>query len=321
MNAYLANLLVLAVIAAINASSLTVLNGDTGVFNAAGAILFGVGAFASAQTAIHVTSNVFVLIIAAVGATMVVSLLLALPAARVVGDYFVVASLAFAVIGYTVFQNADALTGGPEGLIGIPAITVFGYKIRNAQGYFILGLVFLVVALVVLRIVVRSPFGRSLTALRDDAVAAKALGKNPFRLRVAAVVVSAGISGLAGVLYASYIGFVDAASFSPNASLLIIATVILGGAGTLAGPLVGAAFITFFPALLNATSIPSQYKGPAEQLLYGLALVLLMMLRPDGIAGIGKSIINRFRRHPQPATVAGADSPLAVNTTEHRKVP
>jgi branched-chain amino acid transport system permease protein len=287
MTAYILNLLVMATISAIGASALNLLVGYTGVFSSAQATFYGVGGYAAALVSLHLSSSVFVALPITVVVTVLASVLLALPASRVTGEYFVVASLAFAVVAYTVFSDWTGVTGGAAGLFAIPRLTIFGARLATEGAYLGLALVCLALVVLVLWVVVkRLPLGRKLAALRDDPVAAQALGANPFRLRLVAVAVSAGLSGVGGMVYAGYVGFIDADSFSVDASILFFAMVILGGVGTLSGPIIGAVFVTVLPALLENLNIPTVVEGPLEQLLYGVAIIVLMIVRPAGLASL-----------------------------------
>jgi branched-chain amino acid transport system permease protein len=306
MQEFLINLFLVTAIMAIVAGSLNLLIGYTGVFSLAQAIFYGVGGYATALVALHWGTSLLLALLVAAVSSMAISVLLALPAARVTGEYFVVASLAFEVVGFTVFAQWTEVTGGPAGIVGIPRGTLFGVALESNAAYLALSLALLVLVTAILYVLVRhTPLGRSLQALRDDPVAVQALGKNPFRLRLAAVVISSALASAGGVVYAGYVSFINADSFAPEVSVLFMAMVILGGAGSLSGPIIGAAFITLFPAALEFAELPSEVKGPLEQIVYGLALVLLMLLRPAGIASIFTGVRNPW---PRRTATAGAGS-------------
>ncbi len=287
MTAYVLNLLVMATIAAIGASSLNLLVGYTGVFSSAQATFYGVGGYTAAIVSLHLTPSLLVALPLTVVVSVAASVLLALPASRVTGEYFVVASLAFAVVAYTVFSDWTQVTGGAAGLFAVPRATLFGTRLKSEADYLALALCCLALVLLTLYVVVkRLPLGRALSALRDDPVAARALGVNPFRMRLVAVAISAALSGIGGMVYAGYVGFINADSFSVDASILFFAMVILGGVGTLSGPVIGAVFVTVLPALLENLDISPAVQGPLEQLLYGVAIIVLMVVRPAGLVSL-----------------------------------
>jgi branched-chain amino acid transport system permease protein len=309
---FLINLIIMASIAAIVASSLNLLIGYTGVFSIAHAIFYGVGGYAGALVSLHLGTSLLVALLIAMVSSAVISVLLALPAARVTGEYFVVVSLAFALVVFTVFSQWTPVTGGAAGLVGISRATIFGIPLNTNEAYLGLSLVLLLLVTVVMYVIVRrTPLGRSLQALRDDPLAAQALGKNPFRLRLIAVLISSALASTAGVIYAGYVAFVNADTFSVNAGVLFMAMVILGGAGTLSGPVIGAFFITLFPEALEFADLPSELKGPLEQIIYGAALVLLMLVRPSGIAGMFSGLLPKNRRGAGLPAAAAEGQPVA----------
>ena len=179
------------------------------------------------------------------------------------------------------------VTGGSAGLIGIPTPTVGPVTIGDSGGFLLCALAVLAVATAVLHYVVRrSPLGRMMRAVRDDELAAAALGKSPAMVRLAAVVVAGALSGFAGVVYASYVAFVDPTGFDINQSIVFLTMVILGGAGTFWGPLAGALVVTFGTASLGLLHIPGGLVGPLQQICLGIVLILLMVFWPGGLGAI-----------------------------------
>jgi branched-chain amino acid transport system permease protein len=220
----------------------------------------------------------------------VVSLALALPALRVRGEYFVAASLGLQMLAVTVFAEWKPVTGGIGGLISIPPASLFGFEITDPVHFLLLTLICLALVLLVIRILVRSSFGRSLKAIRDDETAASALGKNVALLKTLAVAVSSALAAVAGSLFAFYLSFINVESFVLDVSVQVIAMVIIGGTGTLFGPVVGAAIVLLLPAALSYLPyLPPTEIGSIQQIVYGLAMVLLMIFRPSGLWGYGQT--------------------------------
>ena len=142
--------------------------------------------------------------------------------------------------------------------------------------------------MLVIRALVRSSFGRSLKAIRDDETAASALGKNVALLKTLAVMVSSSFAAVAGSLYTFYLSFINVESFVLEVSVQIIAMVIIGGTATLIGPVIGAVIVLLLPALLTYIPyLPPTEIGSIQQMIYGLAMVLLMIFRPSGLWGYG----------------------------------
>src|SRR5690606_6631351 len=214
------------------------------------------------------------------------SFALALPALRVRGDYFVAASLGLQVLAVTIFSEWKSVTGGIGGIIGIPPANIFGHVVADPSQFLIMAAVALALVIAITGILVRSSFGRNLKAIRDSESAAQAAGKNVAVIKTLSVVLSSALAGVAGALYALYLSFINVESFTIETSTLFMALVIIGGTGTLLGPIVGAVLLMLLPAALSYRwFLPQTEIGSIQQMIYGLAMVLLMIFRPGGIAG------------------------------------
>lgn len=286
MFAYLMNLATLLTINAVLAITLNFIMGYAGIFSMAHAIFFGVGAYTAAWFALHVSGSFFLAVPVAMLAAALLSLVLALPALRVRGEYFVAASLGLQVLGVTVFAEWKSFTGGLGGIIGIPPAELFGYTITDPLQFLALALACLLLVVGITSILLRSSFGRSLKAIRDSESAAHAYGKNVAVIKTLSVVLSSALAAIAGALYAFYLGFINVESFQLSVSALLMAMVIIGGTGTLLGPVIGTVLLMLLPSLFSYLSfLPSTAIGPVQQIAYGSAMVLLMIFRPSGIVG------------------------------------
>lgn len=286
MLAYLQNIAVLFSINAILALTLNFIMGYAGIFSLAHAVFFGVGAYTAAYMALNVTDSLLICMAAAMGISAVLSMALALPALRVRGEYFVAASLGLQMIGVTIFSEWKSVTGGLGGLVGVPPPVLLGYTITSTAEFLTLALTILLAILGVTALLVRGSFGRSLMALRDSESASQAYGKYVNAVKTLSVAVSASLASLAGVIYAFYMSFVNVEVFTLDMSILLMAMVIIGGTGTLLGPIVGAAIVMALPAALTYLPfIPAAELGTIQQIIYGSAMVLLMMFRPGGLVG------------------------------------
>jgi branched-chain amino acid transport system permease protein len=285
--AYAANLATLICINAILAVTLNFIMGYAGIFSLAHAVFFGVGAYVAAVMALQWTDSLILQLAFAMIVSGLLSAALALPALRVRGDYFVAASLGFQVLAVTVFSEWKSVTGGIGGLVGIPPATVAGHAFSNPMEFLCLAAVALALVVLLTRTLVRSSFGRSLKAIRDSESAALAFGKNVALIKTLSVFYSSAMCAIAGVLYADYLSFINVESFTIDASTLFMAMVIVGGIGTVWGPLVGAVLLTLLPAALTYLPfLPQTEIGSVQQMVYGLAMVLLMIFKPDGLMGI-----------------------------------
>lgn len=286
MEAYLLNLVILISIYSILGVTLNFIMGYAGIYSLAHAVFFGVGAYAGTFMAMHVNASIFVTLPVAMAAGAILSLILALPALRVRGEYFVAASLGLQVLAVTIFSEWKSVTGGIGGLIGIPPLDVAGFEVFKPSQFIFVTVGALIIILIIINRLVHSSFGRSLRAIRDSESAAAAFGKNVPLIKTISVVISSALTAVAGVLYASYLSFINVESFKLDTSVLIMAMVIIGGTGTQAGPIVGAALLLVLPSLISYLDfLPQTEIGSIQQIIYGLGMALLMIYRPGGIVG------------------------------------
>ncbi len=286
MLAYLTNLAVLITINAILAVTLNFVLGYAGIFSMAHALFFGIGAYTAALVAMKLGAGFLLATAAGMGVSALISLALALPALRVRGEYFVAASLGLQMLAMTVFAEWKGFTGGIGGITNIPPARFPGFEITTPAQYLVLSLICLALVLLVVAALVRSSFGRSLKAIRDDEIAASAFGKNVAVIKTMAVAVSSALAAVAGSLYAFYLSFVNVESFTLDTSVYLMAMVIIGGTATLFGPVAGTVLILLLPAALSyLPGLPQTEIGSIQQIVYGLAMVLLMIFRPGGIWG------------------------------------
>lgn len=265
--------------------SLNLLLGYGGLFSLAQAAFYGVGAYISALLMIKLGMNFFFTLPLAVLGCMALALIVALPSLRLKGDYFMLATLAFQTLIYTVLYNWIDITRGPYGLSGIPQPQLFGLKISEVWQFFLLGLVFAGFAVYVFRKLYSSPYGRALKAVRDDELLAVSLGKNTTKFKVTSFVVSGGIAALAGALFAAYVTYIDPTSFTLDESIFIVTIIVVGGTGNLKGPIAGAFIILIIPELLRLLHIPDTIAPNVRQIIYGILIILMMRLRPQGLLG------------------------------------
>lgn len=285
------------VIALINvalAMSLNLVVGYTGLLALGHGAFFGIGAYTSAiLTTTHGWGFWSAFAVAGLAAGLCGAALAAITL-RLRGHYLAIATLGFAVILYQVLMNWISVTRGPLGLPGIlppPDIPLGGAAIDFSltAAYIYLAGFFALLSYVVLRRIIRSPMGEALTAIREDEVSALSLGIRTVAWKSFAFTVAATIAGFTGALYAGYIGILEPSSFILTVSFTILAMVIVGGAGTLLGPVVGALVLTIAPEALREV-------GPEYRLiLYGFALTLTVLFFPQGLVGIGTAFRSKVK--------------------------
>jgi branched-chain amino acid transport system permease protein len=276
---------VLAAIYGILAISMDMVAGQAGLLSIVHAGFFGIGAYASAFLTLHTGCDFAVGVIAGACIAVAVSFIFSLPTLRLNDDYFVIGTFAFQMILFSVLNNWTSVTRGSLGIRGIPSPTIFGCKIDTSTEFLILACCCLLFVLFAVYRITSSPFGRVLHAIREDEVFAKAHGKNTLYFKVTAFAVSAALAAMAGSLYAHYITYIDPTTFTMMDSILILSMVIIGGAGSLWGPLVGAVVLIALPEALRFIGLSSAVTANMRQIIYGCLLVIMMMFRPRGLVG------------------------------------
>lgn len=282
---YLWHILVMINIYAVLASSLNLVAGYTGLVSICHAAFYGIGAYTTTLLMMRAGFTFLPAMVLAIPFTALIALLIALPSLRLRGDYFVLATLGFQVIVFGIFYNWVGLTRGPYGIPGIPTPSLFGIQVDSVFRYFLFSGFLAGACLVAIRLLVRSPFGRLLRAVRDDETAAAALGKNVPRVKTTAFALSAGFAAVPGALFAGYMRYIDPTSFTLMEAIFILSIVVIGGAGSLAGPVVGAAFMVLLPEALRFLQMPDAVAANMRQIIYGLLLIVLMRVRPQGFLG------------------------------------
>jgi branched-chain amino acid transport system permease protein len=282
---YLLHILVITGIYIILALSLNLVVGYTGLASLGHAAFSCVGAYVSALLALNYGVSPWLGLIIGACAAAVLGIIIGAPSLRLKGDYLALATFGLGVIVYSVAKNWVSVTRGPMGLPGIPGFSLFGYQVAAVWAYLILVVIFVILTYLVIGRIVNSPFGRILKSIREDEIAALAMGKNINKYKMIVFVVGAFFAGIAGSLYAHYITFIDPSSFTVMESITILLMVVFGGMGSLSGSFVGAAVLVILPELLRLVGMPSSIAAPLRQMIYGLLLVVLMLYRPQGILG------------------------------------
>jgi branched-chain amino acid transport system permease protein len=264
--------------------SLNLLVGYTGLISIAQAAVYGVGAYVSALLALHLTHDLVISFVLAAIAGVLVSLVVALPSLRLRNEYFLIATMGFQAIIFSLFMNLD-VTGGASGLYGIPPPTLFGYTIRTSFEKFLLAIALAVVCYLLALRITNAPFGRLLRAVREDQTAVASLGKNVFHIKLSVFVFSAVFAAAAGTIYVYFLTAIDPVAFGLDESIFIITLVIVGGTGSLNGSVLAAGVLILLPEAFKFLAIPEAIAPQLRQVLYGLLLVFFTRYRRQGLIG------------------------------------
>ena len=283
---FLYSYLALAAVYVLLGLSTNLLVGIVGIFSVSQAAVFGVGAYIVAHFLMAATPLPFLAALAiAALCCIALNVLVTLPSLRVSGDYFVVTSFGIQLLATAVFTNWTAGTGGASGLPGIPPPDIAGLPVQTTEQLMLLCMAGLLLGCLCFWLIMRAPFGRLLRAIREDELAVAAAGRNVLSAKVSAAALAGAFAGIAGGLYATFLSFIDPSSFDLDASILLLTMVVVGGARTLAGSIVGPFLLLALPQILSLLDIPTSIAATMRQLIYGLLLIAFMMFRPQGLLG------------------------------------
>ena len=297
---YFLHLVILGLIWVVVAQGQNLIQGFTGYVSIAQAGFMGIGAYSSALLSVKLGWSVWLTIGLAPFMTAALAVLVGYPSLRVKGHYFAIVTLAYNMVIFIVLMTFSALTGGEAGIFNVPRpapITlggaVFGFGERT--GYYYLVLAAAVLATLLCALILHSRVGRVLVAIRQNEALVEAVGVSSWKYKLFAFVTSASMAGLAGALYAHFIGFLNPDPFGVDHSLNAILAVILGGSGTLSGPVVGAFAVVFLPEYLRVAET-------WRLVMYGLILVVATIFMPRGLV----PLVVRGMRAAQKAIGRGA---------------
>lgn len=265
--------------------SLNLLAGYSGLLSFAHAGFYGLGAYTTALLTLRLDWPWLGTVPAACAIVGLLAYMIGKIALQFRDDYFVIVTFAFQIILYSLMLNWTRLTHGPMGLPGIKQPKLFGLEVDTQLEFLALSICFSLVVVVCVQRLVQSPYGRRLKAIREDENFAAAVGVNVAACKASAFTIGAVFAAFAGSLYAGYYTFIDPSSFTVQESILILAIVIVGGAGSIRGTILGAVLLVSLPELLRFVNLSSLFAANVRQMLYGLALVVCMIWRPKGLLG------------------------------------
>lgn len=292
-DSYTRHLFILAFIYAVLASNWDISLGYAGLFNFGHLAFFAAGVYTAAIAAKTLGVDPWLAIPMGGVSAAIVALIVAAPVARLKGIYVVLVTFAFSQVLLQLILSQSQITGGAEGMVRIPALQLGDYKfIRDFKfGYYYVALGLLVISTLYLLWLSRSPFGKSLLALRDNEDYARARGISITRARVLALVASAVFPGIAGGFFAVYLRVASPEVLGFGTLSLVLSMVLIGGAATIIGPII-AAFAIFF-----ATEAMAGIRGMEEArfIIVAVAMILVLRFAPGGLARLLKPFSNGAR--------------------------
>ena len=285
MNAYLITIGTLIVIYAITVYGLNVIVGYAGQISLGHAAFFGIGAYAAALLSTKAGLSFWQALPLVIVLSGLIGILLGLPSLRLKEDFLAITTIGINFIVEALFLYIPFF-GGALGIGGIPRVVLFGVKLKGLA-FFLLCLSFLFIVMVICWWFTRSWGGVACFALREEESAAASMGISPVRFKLLAFVIGTMMAGLGGALYAHYMRFISATDFSFPMSITFLSMIVLGGMGTLWGPLLGAVLLGILPELFRPLV---DYR-----ILFYTALLLLMIrFQPGGLLGEG-SLVRKWR--------------------------
>ncbi len=276
MTPYILHVGIIIILFSILSLSLNMAVGMAGLVSLGHAAFFGIGAYASGLMMLEGLPFIVCLLLSGI-ITSLFGLLLAIPSLRVKDDYLAIVTLGFGIITVIVLMNMG-ITGGPDGLTGIPQASVFGFDITSKPVYLVFCVSILAVMVLTTSRLKASKVGRAWAAIRDNDTVAMFMGINIYYYKILCMVISPFWAGIAGSLYAHYTGYINPMTFGMQTSIMILAMVVLGGIGSIPGSIIGAAALVILPELLRGLEAN-------QGIFYGALLVAMMVLRPQGIMG------------------------------------
>lgn len=268
----------------IYASGLNVTNGYSGMFNIGVSTFMCISCYSTALISTHFNLPFLVVLALSCIITMISGLIVVLPTFRLTGMFFTIVTLGIAETVRVIVLNWNSFTNGPLGISGIPHATIFGFEFSSSTEYYYLSLFFLVLVLICIYRIINSRIGTAWKSIRENQDAASSLGINVPVYKMMNVMCSAFFVAVGGTLFAYYYRFIEPGNFAIDRGHEVLAMVALGGMGTLPGPLVGSLIVNIFTQLLRSAS-------EFRMVLYGVFIIIVMWLRPQGLVGASNSVL------------------------------
>ena len=259
-------------------SGLDIVYGYSGQISIGQAGFYAIGAYVSAILSLRLGLPVLLTMVAGALAAALAGAIIAIPSTRVVHHFLALVTIGFGEIVRLIVHNGKELTGGPDGIVAIPALKLGSLELASIESYYYVVLISVLALLAVKKSLVNSRIGRALLAIRFNPEASMAFGIDVHRYKVLAFTIGAFYAGFGGALYAHMIRFISPETFTLDQSVLFLTMVLLGGSGSLWGPVIGSVLLMLMSELLQGF-------GTYQMAIYGLMIMLVLFFMPRGIVG------------------------------------
>jgi branched-chain amino acid transport system permease protein len=284
------DLMIFAGIYCLITMGLSLLMGYAGQISLGQAAFFGIGAYISGILTATYGLNPWLCMVIEMIVAALVAVFVGVPSLKLHGHYLSMATLAFGIIVFIVFNEEVELTGGPDGMSGIPVLSLFGFQFDSMEKYYYLVWFFVFAVFIFTINVIQSRSGRALRAIHASEAASNAMGVNVSRFKIIVFVYSAILAALAGSLYAHYLNFINPTTFDLFFSIKLLIMIALGGMHDIWGAIIGAFLVTF----LSFEWL--HFFEESEIIVYGVILLLVMVFLPHGLVGIPHILKDWLRR-------------------------
>jgi branched-chain amino acid transport system permease protein len=282
---YSRHILNMVFINCILAISINLVFGYTGGLTFGHVAVYGIGAYTSALLSTKLGFSFLLSFCLAGVSGALIGIIIGYPTLKLAGPYFALATMGFHKVMEMIFLNWETVTGGPAGITGIPYPVIFGIHFKSEERYYYLLVIVTVIIFLIYRNLITSHRGKTITAMRDNAIAAAAMGINVPFVRISAFTVSTIFAALAGSLYAHMVKYVAPEAFPLGESVTLLMMVVLGGPGFIMGPVYGSIVVV----------LANEYLQNLEQfnmLVFGIGIMVLLIFLPSGIAGLVERLKN-----------------------------
>lgn len=276
-SAYTVRTLNIALVTAVAVIGLNFIFGYTGLISLGHAAFMGLGGYLSALITVRVGLSFWLALVLVIFVTAIVSLLISIPLLRLSGHYLALATLGLNVTFVIILENLASLTGGGDGISGIPAPNLFGLALDGEISYYYFLLCVLAVLTLIAYRIRRSYVGQAMMAVRDNEVATSVAGVNVFRIKIISFVLGGVYAGIAGSLYAHLFSFISPSDFAVSQSIVFFGMLIVGGEGTIFGAILGAILLSLLPEWLR-------FLGQGYLVIFGTLVLLCLVVAPKGLA-------------------------------------